>query len=83
VYPHISGGKIWLPFTVETEDGMHACGMYELLPDDPKYQETKQCLEALRGEWSRSFFPEEKSWLRLIASPRPTFWTPGSFHHPR
>jgi hypothetical protein len=60
VFPHISGGKIWLPFTVETQEGIRACGMYELLPDDPKYQETKQCLEALRGEWSWSFFPEEE-----------------------
>ena len=53
MFPQISRGKIWLPFTVETEEGIHACGSYELLPSDPSYQETKEWLEQVeRGEWS-------------------------------
>jgi hypothetical protein len=62
MFPKISGGKIWLPFTVETDDGTHACGMFELSPKDPSYQETKKWLEALeRGEWS--LFPGQEGEL--------------------
>jgi hypothetical protein len=53
MFPRISGGKIWLPYTVETEDGARGCGSRELRPEDPSYEETKRWLEALqRGEWS-------------------------------
>jgi hypothetical protein len=52
MFPRIRGGKIWLPFTVETEDGSRGCGMYELTPEDPSYQETKEWLEQVeRDDW--------------------------------
>jgi hypothetical protein len=30
MFPRISGSKVWLPYTVETEDGARGCGTYEL-----------------------------------------------------
>jgi hypothetical protein len=56
MFPRISGGKIWLPYTVKTKDGARGCGAYELRPDDPSYPKIKEWLEAVgRCEWS--FFP--------------------------
>jgi hypothetical protein len=56
MFPRISGGKIWLPYTVKTKEGARGCGTYELRPDDPAYPKIKEWLEAVeRCEWS--FFP--------------------------
>lgn len=56
MFPRISGGKIWLPYTVKTKDGARGCGAHELRPDHPSYLKIKEWLEAVeRCEWS--FFP--------------------------
>ena len=56
MFPRISGGKIWLPYTVKTKDGAQGCGTYELRPDDPSYSKIKEWLEAVERRES-SFFP--------------------------
>ena len=56
MFPRISGGIIWLPYTVKTKEGARGCGTYELRPDEPSYPKIKEWLEAVeRCEWS--FFP--------------------------
>jgi hypothetical protein len=56
MFPRISGGIIWLPYTVKTKEGARGCGTYELRPDDPSYPKSKSWLEAVeRCEWL--FFP--------------------------
>src|ERR1700736_3126542 len=53
MFPRISGGKLWLPYTVKTNDGARGCGAYELRQDDPRYPKIKEWLEAgERCEWS-------------------------------
>ena len=56
MFPRISGGKIWLPYTAETKDGARSCGAYELRPDDPSYPKIKEWLEAVE-RCECSFFP--------------------------
>jgi hypothetical protein len=56
MFPRISGGKIWLPYTAETKDGARSCGAYELRPDDPSYPKIKEWLEAVE-RCDCSFFP--------------------------
>ena len=41
MFPRISGGKIWLSYTAETEDGARGCGTYELRPDDHQLPENQ------------------------------------------
>ena len=53
MFPDISGGKVYLHWACELDDGTSISGSEELPPEDPTYEATRAWLEQLeRGEWS-------------------------------
>jgi hypothetical protein len=82
MFPHISGGKVYVHRCCEAQMPGHQHGTSiswseELSPEDPSYEATKAWLIQLeRGEWSLFPVPSDWSGAEISAKSLTESWRP-------